>query len=225
VNGAPGDTEDRGSQLPRLPPGRHGLPREFVVQNQRERLTAGAIAAVAEKGFRVTTVADVAAAAGVSRRSFYGYFSSKEECFIDTFAILEDFLLESMADAGTGQSSWAGRVRARVAALLEGFAANPDLVRFSLVAPPAAGGEFADRYRQFLERLVAALGEAAPSGRDFREPSAAAKDALAGSLASLLIGKVEAGEAEALAEIEPEVVELVLAPFVGRERAADEARR
>ena len=36
--------------LGRLPPGRHGLSREFVTENQRNRLTAGMIAAVAEHG-------------------------------------------------------------------------------------------------------------------------------------------------------------------------------
>jgi AcrR family transcriptional regulator len=213
-------------RLSRLPPGRHGLPREFVVQNQRERLAAGAIAAVAEKGFRETTVTDIAAAAGMSRRTFYGYFDSKEQCFFDTYGILEEFLLEAMAEAGrTPERTWPKQVRARIEALLEGFAANPDLVRFSLVRPPAAGGEFADRYRSFLERLVAGLTDGLPQGRGYREATPAARDAAAGALAAVLTAKVEAGEGESLAEIRPQVVELILTPFVGRKRAIAEANR
>jgi AcrR family transcriptional regulator len=221
-----GQDRDAGRErLSRLPPGRHGLPREFVIQNQRERLVAGAIAAVAEKGYRDTTVTDIAAAASMSRRTFYGYFSSKEECFFNTYAILEEFLLEVMAEGGGSQTSWPKLVRARVEVLLESFAANPDLVRFSLLAPPTAGGEFADRHRAFLERLVAGLIDGLPETRGYKEASPAARDATAGSLAALLVAKVDAGEGEKLPELRPQIVELVLAPFIGRKRAMNEATR
>jgi AcrR family transcriptional regulator len=201
------------------------LPREYVVQNQRERLAAGAIASVAEKGYRDTTVTDIAAAASMSRRSFYGYFSSKEECFLDTYGILEDFLIEAMVEAGGSERSWPKQVRARIEALLAAFAANPNLVRFSLIAPPAAGAEFADRHRSFLERVVLGLTAGVPPTRGYSEASPGPRDALAGAVASLLILKVEAGEGERLPEILPDVLELVLAPFVGRKRAAAEATR
>lgn len=220
-----GDGEAGPGRLSRLPPGRHGLPREFVIQNQRERLVAGAIAAVAEKGYRDTTVTDIAAAASMSRRTFYGYFSSKEECFFDTYTVLEDFLVEAMAEAGASQRSWTKQVRARIEALLESFAANPDLVRFSLLAPPVAGGKFAERYRAFLGRLVDGLTEGLPETRGYKAATPVARETAAGSLASMLIAKVDAGEGEELAAIQPKVVELMLAPFIGRKRAMAEAGR
>ena len=37
----PVDSPEYPPELARLPPGRHGLPREFVSHNQRERLIAG----------------------------------------------------------------------------------------------------------------------------------------------------------------------------------------
>jgi hypothetical protein len=67
-------TEQRAG-LPRLPPGRHGLPREFVVENQRQRIAAGMIEVVVERGYLATTVTQVVAAAGVSRRTFYNYYA------------------------------------------------------------------------------------------------------------------------------------------------------
>ena len=45
-------------ELARLPPGRHGLPREFVAHNQRERLIAGIAEAIAENGYAGTTIAE-----------------------------------------------------------------------------------------------------------------------------------------------------------------------
>jgi AcrR family transcriptional regulator len=214
---------DEPEGLQRLPPGRHGLPREFVTQNQRERLAAGIIATVAERGYHETTISQIAAAAGVSRRTFYGYFSSKEECFFDTFQLIGDHLAEAMVEAGKGQRRWPQKVRVQLGALLDVFAANPDLVRFSLVAPPAAGGELTERYRAFLERLVTVATEGRPSSRAYRSLQGA-EYAMAGGLAALLVAKVNAGEGEQLPELLPELVELVLTPYLGRDRAVAEAR-
>jgi len=60
-----------------LPPGRHGLPREFVHSNQRHRLLLGAALAIAERGYNATTVANITKAASVSRRTFYEHFDDK----------------------------------------------------------------------------------------------------------------------------------------------------
>ncbi len=208
--------------LQRLPPGRHGLPREFVTQNQRERLAAGIIACVAENGYHDTTISQIAATSGVSRRTFYGYFSSKEECFFATFELIGDHLAEVMTEAGEAERGWTAKVRAQIGVLLESFAANPDLVRFTLVAPPAAGGEFTERYRAFLERLVGVVTDGRPKSAG-RLPSPGAEHAMAGGLAALLVTKVNAGEGERLPDLLPDLVELVLTPYMGRERAAAEA--
>ncbi|MGB7587257.1 MAG: TetR/AcrR family transcriptional regulator [Solirubrobacterales bacterium] len=74
-------SEEYPLELMRLPPGRHGLPPEFVARNQRERLIAAAAEAVAEHGYAGTTVAHITRLAAVSRRTFYEHFSDKKECF------------------------------------------------------------------------------------------------------------------------------------------------
>jgi AcrR family transcriptional regulator len=209
--------------LPSLPPGRHGLPREFVVKNQRERLAAAMIQVIAERGFYATTITQIAAAAGVSRRTFYGYFKTKQEAFFETYAMVSDFLFAAMAETGEAQRGWPARVRAELAVLLEAFAANPDLVRFALIAPPAAGGEIAAAYRGFLGRLLELLGEGRP--KSVRRPSVAAEHGLIGGLAALVVDKVKAGEGERLTELAPDLLELVLTPYLGRQRAIAEARR
>src|SRR5260221_13968885 len=78
-------TADSPPELPRLPPGRHGLPREFVAHNQRERLIAGLAEAIAENGYAGTTIAHITRHAAVSRRTFYEHFASKDECFVAAY--------------------------------------------------------------------------------------------------------------------------------------------
>jgi AcrR family transcriptional regulator len=216
--------EDPAPGLARLPPGRHGLSREFVAKNQRDRLTAGMIATVAEHGFHEATITQIAAAAGVSRRTFYGYFSSKEECFSDTFGQIADHLEAAMAGAGEGEAEWPERVRAQLTAMLETFAANPDLARFALVAPANAGGEIAARYRELLDRLFAILSEDKPPPPATREPSRAVTDGLLGGIVALVVRKVKAGEGEELAELAPNLLELFLTPYYGQEQAVRLAR-
>lgn len=214
---------DEDGKLRRLPPGRHGLSREFVTRNQRERLVAGTIAAVAEHGFRETSVTQIAAAAGVSRRTFYSYFSTKEECFFASYDLFEQHLFEALRESGAGERSWSAKVRARLATFLEFLAANPDLVRFGLLVPPGAGGEIAERGRAFLAALVAELTEGHPSPRGGEERTALELEAMEGAIASVLTAAVQAGDGESLKATAPQLVELVLAPFVGRRRAAGEA--
>ena len=216
--------EDPAPGLARLPPGRHGLSREFVAKNQRDRLTAGMIAAVAEHGFHEATITQIAAAAGVSRRTFYGYFSSKEECFFDTFGQVADHLEGAMVGAGEGVTDWPERIRAQLTAMLETFAANPDLARFALIAPPNAGGEIAARYRELLESLFTILTESKPPPPDAREPSRAVADGLLGGIVALIVRKVKTGEGEELTELAPDLLELFLTPYYGQEEAVQLAR-
>lgn len=215
---------DQAQGLPRLPPGRHGLGREFVVKNQRDRLTAGIIAVVAEHGYHDATVAQVCAAAGVSRRTFYSYFSSKKECYLQAFDLIGDYLTEALAEAGLAADGWPQRVRARLEAMLAVFAANPDLVRFTLIAPVRAGADITPHQGVALERMLTALTAGIPDGNQAARPSPAIEQAVMGGTAGVIVRKVEAGEGERLPELLPDLAELFLIPYIGRDAAAEVAR-
>jgi AcrR family transcriptional regulator len=61
-----------------LPPGRHGLPREFVEENQRQRILNGMARAVCLHGYASCPIAAIVQEARVSRRTFYEHFDGKE---------------------------------------------------------------------------------------------------------------------------------------------------
>jgi AcrR family transcriptional regulator len=210
---------DQSPEMARLPPGRHGLPREFVVSNQRGRLAAGTIAAVVEHGYHETTVSQIVEAAGVSRRTFYQYFGSKHECFLDTYVMVEEFLLGEMRSAGERPGSCVDRVAAELEAGLRVFATNPDLALFLFGAPQSAGGEVLEQYQTLLRKLRELLKEGL-EGKRLRHPGAAIDDGLAGGIASLVVRLVRTGEGPDLGSRRDEILELVLAPYLGREAAA-----
>jgi AcrR family transcriptional regulator len=211
--------EDSSPGLPRLPPGRHGLPREFVVQNQRDRLAAGIIAAVTENGYHETTISQISSAAGVSRRTFYSYFSSKEECFLATYDQICDHLRRAAGEAAAQESEWALQVAARLTGALDVFAANPQLAQFTLAVPRRAGDAVAAHYRAALDGALADLTSGMPPPPDMTPPSQPVQHSLIGGVVSLIVHKLEAGEGDAMHDLLPDLVELFLAPFLGRAEA------
>ena len=82
----------------RLPRGRHKLAREEVVASQRERILRALAAAMAEKGYADTSVADVLSGAGVSRQTFYELFTDKQDCFMSAYEIAVDQILEGVKE-------------------------------------------------------------------------------------------------------------------------------
>jgi AcrR family transcriptional regulator len=202
----------------RLPPGRHGLPRELVAENQRERLLNGVVDAVAEHGYNQTTIGAVTEAAKISRRTFYEYFEGKEDCFLAAYEMIDEHVRGSMLAAGDPDRPWPEQVRARLEALLVVLSRDRAVARFYLTEPLAAGGEVAARYRDAMQMLAETIRPESPVS----DMNVEVRDqALMGGIATLIARRLKAGGSERLRELLPDLVELALAPYVGR----DEARR
>ncbi len=217
--------EESAPGLARLPRGRHGLPRDFVAENQRGRLINGLIAAVVEHGYNAAGINEIAAGAGVSKRTFYQYFASKQEAYLEAYELIAAHLRQELTAAAEAASSeWPDRLRAAAAALLRTFAANPDLVSFCLIAPLSADPQITARYRLSMQHLLASLVTVIPPPPASRRPSAAAQDGIVGGVAALIVHKVKLGEGERLPELLPDLLELALTPYLGRDEAVRVAR-
>jgi AcrR family transcriptional regulator len=214
--------EDYPPELARLPPGRHGLPREFVVHNQRERLIAGLAEAIAENGYSGTTIAHITRHAAVSRRTFYEHFSSKDECFVAAYDTVMAELRGRVSAAFEGAEDWPHAVKAGIGAMLEFLAAEPSLARLCMVEALVAGPVVVERYDAAIQSFVPYF----QSGREGRPPEVLARlsptteEALVGGMVSLISRRIIAGKAEELEELLPDLVEFTLTPYVGSAEAA-----
>ena len=68
-----------------LPPGRHGLSRTFVAENQRERILAPVADVVSAASYADMTVEGIIVTAGISRRTFYEHFKNKDDAFLAAY--------------------------------------------------------------------------------------------------------------------------------------------
>lgn len=223
----PVDSPEYPPELARLPPGRHGLPREFVSRNQRERLIAGLAEAVAENGYAGTTIAHITRHAAVSRRTFYEHFASKDECFVAAYDTVMAELRRRVDEAFDEEDEWPQAIRAGIAAMLEFLTAEPHLARLSMVEALVAGPVVIERYDAAIQSLVPYF----EAGRKGRPPevlaglSPSTEEALVGGMVSLISRRVFADRTEELEALLPDLVEFALTPYLGSAEAAKVARQ
>jgi AcrR family transcriptional regulator len=200
--------------MERLPRGRHGLPREYVAQNQRERLLAALAECLHEQGYERTTVSQIGKRAGVSKSDFYKNFESKDACFLAAYDDAVKRIRERVL-AGCAGEAWEHRVPAALAALLGCLAAEPAQAGLVFVEGLRAGRGVYDRYQDALLSFVPELRRGAPAPAGDPPPPATTDEAVVGGIASLLSRRIAAGEAGRLADFLPEIAEFALMPYLG----------
>ena len=204
-----------------LPRGPHGLERDVVLASQRGRMLGAMADAVADKGYAATTVADVVARAGVSRKTFYEHFRDKEECFLAAFDTAVDLLLEAiLAAEAPGHATWVDLMRARTRAYLHTLASEPAFARTFLIEVFAAGPRALERRAQVLRRFaqlfrnlhVEARGELAGPPPPVPEPVYVAA---VGAINELVSDFAREGRTADLPELEETLVYVQKALFSG----------
>ncbi len=211
----------------RLPRGRHGLPRRFIVHNQRERMLLAVAEAVAEQGYVTTTVADIIARARLSRRTFYEHFADKEECFLAAYDTVVEQLLAAVGQAYEQADGWTQKVHDGLETFLAYLAAEPAFARMCIVEVVAAGAEARSRrdaaMRVFVDFLEPGREEAP---RGIVVPALAA-DVVVGGIYEIIYSRLQRDAADELIEMLPELLYCALVPYVGHrtaEKAVREAR-
>src|SRR3954470_19221349 len=205
-----------------LPRGPHNLTRDDVLASQRQRMTDAMAAAVAGKGYASTTVGDVVAGAGVSRKTFYEHFRDKEECFLAAFDAGVEALLAAIVAAEPAGPGWIEALRARVRAYLVTLASRPEFARTFLIEVFAAGPRALERRAQVHERFAQLIADLyTQTGREFPELPAVADPiwtAAVGALNELVTVHVREGRTERLPELEDTLVYVQVALFSGPSR-------
>jgi AcrR family transcriptional regulator len=137
--------------------------------DSRGRLEQAALALYGERGFENTTVAEIAARAGVTERTFFRYFADKREVLFGGAGMLQDLLVGAVASAPDSATP-IDAVAAGLDATSAMFQARRDFAR-QRSAVIAANAELQERELIKLATLAAALADALRR-RGVTEPAA-----------------------------------------------------
>jgi AcrR family transcriptional regulator len=183
------------------------------------------IEVVAERGYPETRVVDVIGVAGVSRKTFYELFESKEDCFLAAYDALLTNLLEEATEGfeSNPRASWADRVTTALQALLEHLASHPDEARFAIVEVLAAGPRSLAR-RDAALRQFAGFLEGGRATAEVELPGITSL-AVAGGINELLYSEILHGAATRLPSRLPDLVFWITLPFLGAEGATSQRER
>ncbi len=180
----------------------HGIPRELVERNQRERLIAAMAEVCAERGYAATSVADVTRRAGVSTASFYKQFADKRECMLASFEALFGRLLEEVERACEGEADSGEKVRAAIGTAVGLLGADLPSARLLTVEIVAAGAEGVRLQHAAIERLATRLREARGVDPSDSPPSPGPEWATVAAMVALAGKHVIRGEKPLASELE-----------------------
>jgi AcrR family transcriptional regulator len=182
-------------------------------QHHRRRLLDGLAVSVARRGYSDTTIADIAAAARVSKRTFYEHFGSKQQCMIALYESASELSRRQMEVAIDESLDWSEQVKAAVHRYFNHLSMHPVLMRALFMEILSLGPDGLKARRDNLNALAGTIARSAASqGVTLSLPQAAS---LAGMLSEWVLLAIEEDRVAALTDDAPVVAAMLRAAIIG----------
>jgi AcrR family transcriptional regulator len=215
-----GEVRRRGVSAGRLP-----SSRGQVSEMQRARLLGAAVPLVDELGWTGVSVADIAARARVSRRTFYDLFANREECLL---AVLDDTVervaRELRAAVGEG-SAWVERVRTGLWTILCFLDRDRVLARVCVVQSACGSRRVLGAREAILARLAHTLEEGSSQNARGPQPPSLTAEGLVGAAVAIVYKRLLNSERAPLTDLHGELMGMIVLPYLGAAAAARERKR
>ncbi len=182
------------------------------MHEHRRRLLQAMGAVAEEKGFVAATIADIVREAGVSKRTFYEHFASKEDCFLALYLAVSAAALRTLKEAVTPERPWQQQLEQAVGAYLSHLSLNPGLLK-TLFVDIHHLGDTGNEARRGVMRQLADFMVVTVRGSEPRPGSADIDSALAmaavGGINELVLQRIEQGQAQDLTPLTASASEVV----------------
>jgi AcrR family transcriptional regulator len=217
------------SQRPRashqLPPGRHKLSRQYVERNQRERILDAIADVTSLAGYPSMSVEDIIGTAGVSRRTFYDNFKSKEDAFLAALDLVFAQLARRVRDAYRQSKTFAAGVRDCLAAFLRFIAEDPRYADLLIVEVLAAGPAAIERRNRLMRMFAELLRAGAAALPDGRRPPDLTAETIVGGIYEVVYSRILQGQTQDLPRLLPDLAYSMMQPYIGHDAAKREAAK
>jgi AcrR family transcriptional regulator len=142
-----------GEHYRRLPAGAHGLDPEEVKRDQRERLQSAIVELIAERGYQAVRILDLTKLARVSRPTFYGLYTDKEELLLAAYDEIAQRTAKTAIEAYQAEGTQNERLAAAIGAFAELAATTPQAMSLMVLGAFGAGPQAIERRNHTLEAL------------------------------------------------------------------------
>jgi AcrR family transcriptional regulator len=147
--------------------------RERKKQRTRDAIARAGLDLFVERGYEATTLAEIAEAAGVSTRTIFAYFPSKEDILFCDFEAFRDRLAQTLAERPDGKDAL-GTLRDFVVSAAGSKTDLDDQVESIVAANETLHSHKRARLSQLRELLAAAIAVDLGAGADDFRPHIAA---------------------------------------------------
>ena len=192
---------------------------------QRGRLLSATFALVGERGYEGATARSISERAGVSNRTFYEFFSDREDCFLAAFNYAVDGLELELRAGWDLELGWTARVRAALGALLEALDREPAVRRLVFVEALAAGPRVLARRARVLESLAGVVDQGRVNAKAPAMLSGLVAEGVVGATFGVIHARLLELRPEPLSELLNQLMATIVLPYRGSAAAARELAR
>jgi AcrR family transcriptional regulator len=197
-----------------IPPGL--VVEQPLATDARGRIVDAVTELIAEKGYPDMAITEIAARASVSLTTFYQHFDGKEAAFREAFLIGQQRTWDATLTHFEAAPDWPSAVSIGARAFLAFLATHPAIAHLGNVGAFTTGAVGLDLRAETLERFGSLLDG---GFREYPDTDPIVGEAIGATVDAMIFSWLRHEGAERLYEIAPTVVGIVLAPFVGNERA------
>lgn len=190
----------------------------------RFRLLKAMANVAAARGYAETTIADIVRVAGVSKRTFYENFESKDACFLELYRTASLAALRALRSSLNPDKPWQVQVEYALSTYFAHLAAGPALVRTLFVEIHQLGPAGMQVRREVMQHMANFMLETVnASSADVSDRAAGEKSpshavlsrtmalAAVGGINELVLEAIEKGEVERLEALSSAAGEVVRA--------------
>ncbi len=195
---------------------------ELVTNSKRQAILDGMLEAVGAEGYEPTSVRTVLDRTGVYRQAFYDNFADKDDCYLQAYDAGVERVEALVVAAAAGQSTWTGRLRAGLGALLDFLDAEPDVGRALIVEVHAAGPEALAKRTAVMGRVNSFLDGAREEAGESESPPPIAGEGIAAGIHAVIHSRLATGNDDGFRQLLPEFMYFAVLPYFGAELAGAE---
>jgi AcrR family transcriptional regulator len=190
----------------------------------RRKILDALIETTVRAGYDHTCIERVLSAANLPEATFYAFFESLEDCFVQAGdELINEFELVVLGQM-SGGASWPERIRLGLKALLGAVARHPDRAHFVMIECLQAGEPSAERLRSAEAMFAVVLEEGAEYATSVEHLpvehlSPLTAEGIVGGIVAIVHSRVHEENTEELPELLGELLYFALMPYIGHERA------